>query len=176
MNDFRYYLQPMRVHDPWPLLVLLGLIGEISGALLLAVEAIGPARVRHWASLPLRAQFRPPAKGPWWSALAYGIIGVPLAMGAVVFDNWLAQGWPSWIAFPLAVLALYSFTFYAWKFFLAMLRRVSAALLLSAKSTEKRTAAAYGALFLLCGFILQFIGVVGTFVISNLHWVTTADR
>ena len=146
-------------------LSLFGMIVEIIGALLLAVEAIGVDRVSNWAE----------SSNSVAGAMANGVRGRPRGTTVVAFVfiaaayfiggltsekfDWLATKagyWRGAVGFLIGLFISY-LTLEGFRIGLLSLTRL---LKRVSRMTKLRTAAIYGSLLLVAGFLLQFLGTL----------------
>jgi hypothetical protein len=146
-------------------LSLVGMIAEIVGALLLAVDAIGVERVNRWAEAPGNVASKL-ADGfsirPTLSSLVAIVLVILLLMVDVLIGRrleWLIEWAGPWGG-PLKLVLGISFGFTGMALLYRGLLLLTRMLHKASTMTEERTAGIYGSLLLVTGFALQFAGTL----------------
>jgi hypothetical protein len=147
-------------------LSLAGMMVEILGALLLAVDAIGIVRVNKWAEAPgsVASKFADLFSGrPNWATLVAVLLVVmaTLIAGFVGMQfEWLAKRMGPW-GNAVRLLLGVSIGILSMEVVHRGLLLLTRLMHKASSMTEERTAGIYGALMLIVGFALQFLGAVG---------------
>ena len=156
----------MHLREPLFILVLFGLLIEVTGAFFLAAEAIGLERIQFWADVVVDLLGR----ARLWS---FGLVLMFLYVFALALStryrvseiiDGRKAGYPPWMSVSAVFLVIVYISILSFW----LLNSLPRFLLFAKTSTERRSAATLGFLLLFIGFLLQFTGTLGTFVLANL--------
>lgn len=145
-----------------PILNLMGLALEISGAFILSIEAIGFGRIEGWIRSLKIVGFRStkqrlaPGELDYSNSVLLWLVGVPVILVEIILIFYLNLGWGSFIIVLLGFVAMYILNRVA----SICLARIADLLNFLEEKAQRREVGVLGFLFLFVGFIFEFAGTL----------------